>query len=353
MSSRSLYQSEEERVIFRSGSLLKDRLRLFFKDQPWCYYDPIDPDFQKEWRAGGTQETLNCVLIGHAVRRFRESMAWPEGRYKIWVLSEANRRTLYEVFQIPISSVGLVPRYKLFPIQKSLRELSIGVPTDFVFGGRFASAKGILHLVELTSLLQTRYDLPIHLKLCGRYSQMIPHNRPLRIPKTDYRKQVESFIQQLPWQVRPDFDFESGPEEWIQQNFENPVFISLSQHTHEDFGVSLAQAQSLGWPTILSSWGAHFDAVLPNTFLLPKFDVWSEVLKRKWESRELARSLVENFKYPQKNQSRCVSYSEPKTFRKSELLRFLKNGEKRFPGLVIEQFEKYHSELDKIMSGFF
>jgi len=42
--------------------------------------------------------------------------------------------------------------------------------------------------------------------------------------------------------------------------------VNFSTYFCEDFGVSLAQAQELGWPAVLSDWGGHSDAMIENVY---------------------------------------------------------------------------------------
>ena len=45
--------------------------------------------------------------------------------------------------------------------------------------------------------------------------------------------------------------------------------MQLSISSNEDFGVSLAQAQAMGMPAILSDWGAHKDAIGSEIIRVP------------------------------------------------------------------------------------
>ena len=82
---------------------------------------------------------------------------------------------------------------------------------------------------------------------------------------------AHKLINELPWRYPPKFPGLLAPEKWCLSSVKNPVLISLSTYFQDDFGVSVAQAQSKGWPCILSNWGGHQDVMGSNTLKLPHF----------------------------------------------------------------------------------
>lgn len=278
----------------RSFGVLRRQIGKYFSAENFVYLDPINRNYQRELflRQDG-KRVLNCVLVGNVVPRMLEAVNWPAGQYRIWVLSGAQRELLKEIFGFRDIQIGVIPRYTLFPLRQPIRIPQINSPFDLVYSGRFARAKGILHVIEVARILQTDLNLPVNLILCGDFVEMSPHNRPEQpASENSFRLEVFGAIERRPWKKRPKIWRDFGPTSWLKQPYQQPCLINFSQHTHEDFGVSLAQGQSLGWPAVLSAWGAHWDAQLGNEILLSDFDVFCSAKDRLIEARTLAAKFV-------------------------------------------------------------
>lgn len=355
-------------LVFRSSDILNQKVREYFAGREAVFCDPLRQGWWKIRPSSAKNSAVDCVLVGSSPRRFVDLTRLLIPRRRLYVFSESNKKLLLRIFGLRSNEVAVLPRFRLFPLPKEMRPLP-GEQIDLVYGGRFATAKGILHLIEVSSLLQTRWKLDVRLYLCGDFDEMTSHNRPQVFNgRRQFQHQVRTLIRSLPWKTRPRIYRDLKPGEWLEKNYRNPVFVSFSQHTHEDFGVALAEAQARGWPAILSSWGAHLDAHLANTILLPAFDLYAS--NRHRESQRLAKFLAHAFHSTAKarrsrRRSRLASSKraeEPTILSPSRLAMCLKRAESQFPGFVMATMSQdetffesksgrhFHRVLEKILS---
>lgn len=166
---------------------------------------------------------------------------------RLWCLSHKHAELISEIFQIPISYIGVIPRYKLFRIMKNPRMFPTPKePMTLVLASRWIIHKKNKQALELSDLLRNKWEADVR----------IIHAFPSKLDLQTAKK----FIDDL--KIR-DIELITKGKNWfnfIEKHYPNPVFISLSNDIFEDFGVSLAQVEARGWPCILSAWGAHLDA---------------------------------------------------------------------------------------------
>jgi hypothetical protein len=247
--------------------------------------------------SGPTSEAppVNVVLFGGFLRRFLQSETWNAPNVRLWVISEASRRVLGEMMEIEPSHIGLIPRYELFPQGPDPRPFPPwSRPLTLVFAGRISPVKNIEALLGTVWHLQTEHKLPVTLRLIGEFDNQ-PHPEAGRGKTGEYRAKIEELIEKLPWHQRPRLEPKSAPDEWYKKDFENPVLTNFSTFLCEDFDVSLAQAQSLGWPALITAWGGHLDAVgeglqwLPPQFVGRSYESEESIMRK---SQDLARHAL-------------------------------------------------------------
>jgi glycosyltransferase involved in cell wall biosynthesis len=237
--------------------MLRRRLRRFFADKPHAFVgDGHLFQFPKT-------KKIHVTLFGDAVFALRTVSTWPQALIYLWVLSRSQRFLLHHLFNIPLDRIGVVPRYQLFPMGKKKRMLDDEKVFHFVSASRASPEKNIPLLLETVAGIQN-VKRNCSLAICGPNLDQ------------DFKKLVLPEIKKLSWTKRPQNAGDLGTN-WVQHPFENPVLIHLSTSMTEDFAVNVAQAQSQGWPVILSDWGAHKDVVGPNVFKIP----YSWIKKRK------------------------------------------------------------------------
>lgn len=295
----------------KSNKILKQALKSFFNSEPFIYFDAENESLTSEWiQACLNKNTVNVVLVGSPLSRFAQINLWPE-RLILWVLDQSQKNVLINFAKIPAQKINVIPRYELFPILKRQRAFpKINDKFTLVYGGRFATAKGVFHCINLAKTLQVDYGLKVELHLCGHFDQMTPHNHLYSLSESDFKKVLLSKIKTNDWTTPPALHLHENEDSWLKLKYQNPVFISLSQHTHEDFGVSLAQAQENGWPCILSPWGAHHSAIQRNVFFIKNnFSVFSE--QKKVESD--AQLFAEDFVHFLKNKAKTNKTKLPKS----------------------------------------
>jgi hypothetical protein len=233
-----------------SLTILRDRCDEWFSKRGESVWLP-DLDFAP---VPGAQ---NVVLTGGFLRRMAESGNWNLGTFRLWTLSHSVKRVLVSEFGLRASSIGVIPRYELFPGGNARRFSKGNEPFTLVFAGRVSPVKNIEMLIRTVWYLQR--DLPVRLVMFGDFDDMV-HPDWGRREKSDYRAHLERVVKSLRWRHVPEFRAKAGALDWMKSGkFENPVYTSFSTFTGEDFGVALAQAQSEGWPAWITAWGGHLE----------------------------------------------------------------------------------------------
>jgi len=251
-----------------SVRILANLVRTFFHSEFGREPYILDP----ELRIGPfptTEKFVDVVVFGDFARQLAARIFWSsENKYRIWTLSEASAKVAREM--LLIKDVGVLPRYKLFPIKAQLR----GLPTrkesfHLVYSGRLNETKNVLNLVRTVSILQTEHRLPVELSLIGNFDSFAREEKGRRINR-NFSKALSRELKALSWINPPSLIKPVESHEWTQRfRKRNPVFISFSTFFKDDFGVSAAQAQSEGWPLIVSAWGGYRDIRGPNVLHVP------------------------------------------------------------------------------------
>lgn len=291
-------KKKKEDLCQTSIGLLVERCRHWFEKQNidgnlW-FADDVHP-FPLKRR----DEPLHIVLFGSFLRRFLESGNWCVDQCHLWVLCEAAKQVLVQMAKVPEEKIGVIPRYELFPLHAPAREFpSISGEEEFtlVFAGRLSPTKNIEMLLRTVCFLQNEQNINVHLELFGDFDHQ-SHPDFGRRTEEGFRDRILKISENLNWKKPPIWHPKLGAEEWYQKDFKNPVLVNFSTFICEDFDVSLAQAQALGWPAWITEWGGHLDVIGTNVLKIS-----SSLIGNSHEPSDLialkARSLAAHFMRP-------------------------------------------------------
>jgi hypothetical protein len=119
-------------------------------------------------------------------------------------------------------------------------------------------------LIFTVFYLQIFFSSNIQLKILGDFDS-IYHKDVLGCQYSDYSKKILDLISQLPWAgSRPEFIHNLNASEWLNHLPQNGFFISTSNLISEDFSVTAAQLEEIGYPMLLPHWGGFIDAIGSN-----------------------------------------------------------------------------------------
>jgi hypothetical protein len=285
---KSISILQERCIIFIREITREDNNDIYFPDSPlWPTQE-------------GAKSSLDIVFFGNFVARFLESGNWTHRNFRFWVLSKASQKIFVSLFRFNKAEVLVIPRYKLFPISAKVRPLpKINSKWTLVYAGRISATKNIESTILITYFLQSHFSLDVKLVLCGTYDNDIHEEKGHYHQHSEYSEQIKKLINGLQWKSKPIFLGDLPSDSWVNIDFPQPVIINLSTFIKEDFGVSIAQAQSEGWPGIISNWGGHCD-VQGNNFIkidakaIPNF---SDHLNIQWgRSFSIASEIHYNLK---------------------------------------------------------
>lgn len=125
---------------------------------------------------------------------------------------------------------------------------------DLVYAGRMTAQKNVVPLLSaFNQALEHRADLRLH--LAGTYHERGYHLHGYDVEPTGFKAQVEELIKKAAGKVIYHGDL--SQTQLYELYAASDYFISMSTYHDEDFGMSAAQAYSLGLGMILSNWGGH------------------------------------------------------------------------------------------------
>lgn len=223
------------------------------------------------------------ILTGSFLMRLIELPYWKLENIRLWTFSSTLKKTLVDFLDIPADYIGIIPHPDA--LKKELKLAN----AQLVYVGRLNWAKNIEALLYLTSHLQHSYSPNITLNLVGALDEL-PDESHGRIEAPSLSQELQKIIDRLNWLTPPQL---SGYQvNWKNQLKDNSHFISLSTSMYEDFGVAAHEA-SLKIPTLLSSWGGHWDHpaanLLASELIFQSFEPeWS----KKQKTALLAEALI-------------------------------------------------------------
>ena len=240
----------------------------------------------------------NIVLFGGYIQRILESGCWNFSSMHFWVLSPSVKNVLVDIFNFPVGVISVIGRSDLFETQK-LNKVNLDGLVDFVYAGRISRVKNIELLIRTVHSLQKDFKRNIRLNLVGDFEDITPEYWGL-VSKKNFEAEIKDLISNLEWKYEAPIIHRSVAwDQWTIKEFINPHYISLSSFICEDFSVSVAQAEELAWPCILSNWGAHRD--VESALKVPMNLVLPFQKKNPLESAyafEIAKSIEKNIVTP-------------------------------------------------------
>lgn len=359
--------SSKEDLTLRSFKVLSEKTNSLMGKNA-IYVDPLNKDFQRSYiHLFMKNKIADCILVGNPVSRILELAEMPIGKLRIFTFSSAGKSLLETFFGFKHEQVSSIDRYELFPKNRESTFNEISIPMNFVFSGRLATAKGILHVLEFIYTLQTVFYLPAQLHIFGGFSEMIPYNfRSEKLSNQNLEISIQSIVSRPDWIWKPRFYGALPEDKWLNQVPKGSIYINLSQHSHEDFGVSLARAQQKNLPCILSKWGSHLD-VKGNVFFASEIDVFSSAEKIKVQTKKLAKSYVEFLQQNRPPSNFNISADLiPETMNITSVHLAASKFYKKFPNypkkpgdprliryIYSSEGAKFYKAFNKIMNGYF
>ncbi|MBY0416352.1 MAG: hypothetical protein K2Q18_19410 [Bdellovibrionales bacterium] len=215
---------------------------------------------------------IDLILVGKPLDQLASLnlKKFKNKKIRLWVLCHAFAFALSKTLKIDKSFIGVVPRYEIIPVKKRLKKIpNLVKPWTMVYSGRISYAKNISLFLEVAAHLQITRKLPVKIKIFGGFEY--DHKAGKKILSPDALKILKN-IDSKPWFSKPEIIFNLGPGEWVNSKIRNPVLFQFSTNAAEDYGVSVAEAESFGWPLVLSEWSCHKDVSSRSSLLvkLPK-----------------------------------------------------------------------------------
>ena len=249
-----------------SITVLADRIRSHLLEchqieNPW-FVDDSTQFFQS------SEDCVDIVFFGGFLKRFLESGNWNFSSFRFWVLSESVAKVLSKTIGLPLEKINILPRQLIHPPRPEFRNIGkLGGSETLVYAGRLSPEKNISLLIWTFHYLQKEHFPDLKLKLFGSFDNSAPFDLG-RMLDRDYQREIEELVAELEWTTAPEFCGHLAPDEWIECEISDPIYISLSTFIQEDYGVSLAQAQEKGWPSIVTNWGGQADLYYGAQILL-------------------------------------------------------------------------------------
>jgi len=273
---------------FRSVKFLYERAtKVLFDNYSLSNFfcpDLGEVDFQKL----NLDDTVEVILFGSFFRSLMESGNWPFSKFRLWVISSCVKSFIVKELNVDESSISVIPRESIL-LTKSSKQIDWNKSLTFVYAGRLNEAKNIEAIIALVNVLQNEYRKDIGLNLIGE----VDNQEKIYVEykkSSNYQEKLLSFIDSFNWTKRPELIDFLPQDKWVQQEIDNPVFISLSTNFFEDYGVSAQQALKKGWPVILSAWGGHLD-VIQEHISIPS-SMLTQFKESKLRARQVANYLL-------------------------------------------------------------
>lgn len=237
------------------------------------------------------QLPVEVILTGSFLTRILESYFWGFEQFRLWTFSPQIKDFLTDVINIDADKIGVIGRPQF--------RAPIFIPdfqkeVNLVYAGRLSLSKNIPALLEVVSLLQVKYKKKVTLDIFGEFDSF-PDESLGKYYVSSLREIILKTLKDLPWNEIPVFHGEVKQEEWIKVKRSHPVFISLSTSMYEDFGTAAQIAASMGWPSILSSWGGHKSS---QSFLSIPYYLIPQAVElpfiQKAKAQSIASLLVQN-----------------------------------------------------------
>jgi hypothetical protein len=299
------------------------------------------------------EDIIDIVFFGSHLEKVLRSGNWNNRNYRCWVLSQSVKNMFTEVYGFGAEQVSVIPRYELFPIQnKFRRKINKQDKYSLVYSGRISPIKNIeLLIFTYYFFIQQLKSVP-PLYLIGPFdSEVLPGDKKRN---GNYKECLIELINILNLDKNIIILKEMNPDQWIDhKKFINPILINFSTFLHEDFGVSVAQAQQHNWPIIYSEWGGHIDLMGDKLMPIP-FELFENchahlILGYAYRLSQYCRK---NLQFDSKISSLHSSGALPKIISQEELNKLRLTFYKKFSPQISLVEEYRHYEFFKTTKGF-
>jgi hypothetical protein len=156
---------------------------------------------------------------------------------------------------------------------------------DLIYAGRITPQKNILTLIQAFLDAKT-FNQKLRLHIAGNFHERQWHLHGLAIDFKTFQQKFYAALEQSKESIiyHGELEQESLLALYAQMDY----FISLSTYHDEDYGMSAAQAYSMGLPLLLSDWGGH--ASFSQAVLFPVY--YNDNLIPKVSSLHVTRTLI-------------------------------------------------------------
>lgn len=215
-------------------------------------------------------DNLDIILMGSYFEKIFQPHIFPQTPFSLFCLSHSVRNALISLFELPGNSIGLIDRSHLFKPSSIKKSFELNSLSTLVFGGRLSPQKNIEFLIFTLFHLQILFSKDVKLLLLGDFDDVY-HKDILGLKFTSYEQKILNLIEQLPWPgEKPSIVSQLNQQEWLNHLPANGIFVTSSDLISEDFSVSAAQCEEIGYPMLLPSWAGLNDVRASNVY---HFDV--------------------------------------------------------------------------------
>lgn len=191
-------------------------------------------------------------------------------RFKIkWICASDSQVDLVKKFiKKGESSIYLAPFpiddskfYFDLKIRKEARK-KLNIKDDeitFIYSGRLSYQKRIQDLLVLYQLFKKHSSRPTRLLLAGPFDNLGNPYIGEHFHEGEFAQKLISYFSLLDEDTKKSINYLGCVEEEALNRIYNSadIFVSLSTHNDEDYGMSPAEALSTGLPAVLTNWGGY------------------------------------------------------------------------------------------------
>ena len=180
--------------------------------------------------------------------------------------------------------IEVINRYDLFPKTNPEKDFPdiFNDEVSLTYSGRITQSKNIIVFLNFAHQLQL-INPQIKVKIFGEFDDFlnIDFNRKDLI--YSYQQLVEDYIKKLEWVSEPTLIHGLSEKEWVLKLDDKDLLVNFSTYWMDDFSVSVAQAQELGFPILCLDIGGLSDISGKNIITLPAYLLNSEHVNNSFE----------------------------------------------------------------------
>lgn len=168
-----------------------------------------------------------------------------------------NQQSIYKV-PFPVDQAKFFNDDKL----KARTRRKLGIENRevvFVYSGRISYQKRIQDLLDLFEKVILRSKIPVRLLIVGPFDSLGNPYTGEYFKEGEFAQKLINYFNFFTPEVKSRITYLGCVEEKTLNEIYNAsdIFVSLSTHNDEDFGMSPAEALCTGLPAILTNWGGY------------------------------------------------------------------------------------------------